>query len=47
MTLRAELLKEFYADFLWMKFLVVSSMVLLILVAGLVHLADETVANFI
>ena len=47
MTLRAELLKEFYAAFLRMKFLVVSSMVLLILLAGLVHLADETVVDLV
>ena len=45
MTPRAELLKYFQVDPMWMTFMVVRSMVTPILLEGLVHLVAETVVN--
>ena len=45
MTMRAALLTDSHAAPLRMKFPVVSSMIPIILVAGLVHLVSEMVVN--
>ena len=47
MTMRAALLTDSHAAPLRMKFPVVSSMIPIILVAGLVHLVSEMVVNLV